>query len=54
MDDTEDRHLHFNDKGEPIYLSGHRADNRHSKSRYQIMQERYCQILEWKYEHSKN
>lgn len=22
MGDTQDKHLHYNDKGEPIYLSG--------------------------------
>ena len=25
MEDTQDRHLHYNDKGEPIYLSGLRG-----------------------------
>ena len=54
MVDTQDRHIHYDDKGRPIYLSGIRSNNQSTKSRYQIMQERYHKALQWEIEHNRN
>ena len=54
MDDTQDRHIHYDDKGRRIYLSGIRTNNQSTKSRYQVMQERYHKALQWEIEHSRN
>ena len=54
MGDTQDRHIHYDDKGRRIYLSGIRSNNQSTKNRYQIMQERYHKALQWEIEHSRN
>lgn len=54
MDDTQDRHIHFNDRGEQIRLSGLKRNNQKTKTKYQDMMERYYRALKWKNEYSKN
>lgn len=54
MGDTQDRHIHYDDRGRRIYLSGIRFNNQFAKSRYQIMQERYHKALLWEIEHSRD
>ena len=54
MNNTQDRHIHHDDEGRPIYLSGKRLNNQSTKSRYQTMQERYHRALQWEIEHSRN
>lgn len=54
MEDTQDRHLHYNDKGEPIRLSGLKRNNQQTKTKYQDMMERYHKALKWEIEHSRD
>lgn len=54
MDDTQDRCVHRNDRGEPIYLSGLKRNNQQIKTKYQDMMERYHRALQWEIEHNKN
>lgn len=54
MGDTQDKHLHYNDKGEPIHLSGLKRNNRQTKTKYQDMMERYHKVLKWEIENSRN
>ncbi len=44
---SDKRFLHFNDKGEPINLSGKHKDNRQEKSDYQRMIERWRKVLNY-------
>lgn len=54
MSDTQEKRLHYNDKGEPIRLSGLKRNNQQTKTKYQDMMERYHKALKWEIEHSRD
>ena len=54
MGDTPDRHHHYDDNGNSIYLSGLKKNNQQHKTKYQDMMERYYRALKWKNEPSKH
>ena len=54
MGNTQDRHLHYDEEGKSIYLSGQRKTNQQTKTKYQDIMERYHKALKWEIEHSSN
>ena len=54
MSDKQDKHLHYDNEGNPIYLSGLKRNNQQTKTKYQDMMERYHEALKWEIEHNRN
>lgn len=47
MSEKQDNHLHYDDRGELIHLSGIKRNNQQIKTKYQDMMERYYKALKW-------